>query len=314
MGDPAQLVTTDVGRAAECLAAGGLVGMPTETVYGLAADATDADAIRRIYAVKERPADHPLIVHLGDADDLAHVSPSASADAVRLAQLGWPGPLTLVVPRGDRISAVASGGRPTIAVRRPAHPVARELLRRVAVPLAAPSANRFGAVSPTTAAHVVADLADRLDPARDCVLDGGPCPVGVESTIVDCTTDPPQLLRAGAVSPAEVDALLGRAVAPARGPARASGMLTSHYAPACRVRVVDTRDDAEALRAGTPASRILDRTDDLGRYAHELYAELRRADADGVRTLIAVLPPPTGLGHAIRDRLLKAAAPRPPTT
>jgi L-threonylcarbamoyladenylate synthase len=285
--------------------------MPTETVYGLAADATNPVALARIFSVKGRPSDHPLIVHLADPEDLAAWAPDAPASAQRLAAAGWPGPLTLIVPRSDRFPAAVAGGRDTVGLRVPAHPMAREMIRLAGVPVAAPSANRFGAVSPTTADHVVADLGDLLDPDRDVVLDGGPSPVGVESTIVDCTVDPVQILRTGAVTADQVRSILEADVAAASGPARASGMLASHYAPRCEVRLVDTADDAMALAAGTPGARILDLTDDVARYARELYASLRQADTDGVRTLIAVLPAADGLGHAVRDRLTKAAAPRP---
>jgi len=184
--------------------------------------------------------------------------------------------------------------------------MARELIRLSGVPLAAPSANRFGAVSPTTADHVRHDLGGLVD----VVLDGGPCPVGVESTIVDTTVEPVQILRAGAITAEDVAAVLQADVAGASGPARASGMLASHYAPNCQVRLVDSADDADALAAGTPGSRTLDLTDDVARYARDLYAELRRADDDDVHTLIAVLPEAAGLGHAVRGRLTKAAAPR----
>jgi L-threonylcarbamoyladenylate synthase len=280
-------------------------------VYGLAADATDPVALARIFAVKGRPADHPLIVHLGDPEDLDEWAPDAPASARCLAAAGWPGPLTLIVPRSERFPAAVAGGRDTVGLRVPAHPMAREMIRRAGVPVAAPSANRFGAVSPTTADHVVDDLGDLLDPARDVVLDGGPSPVGVESTIVDCTVDPVQILRSGAVTAEQVRTILDADVAAASGPARASGMLASHYAPSCQVRLVDNVDDAAALAAGTPGARILDLTDDVARYARELYSSLRQADTDGIRTLIAVLPAASGLGHAIRDRLEKAAAPRP---
>jgi L-threonylcarbamoyladenylate synthase len=198
-----------------------------------------------------------------------------------------------------------------VGLRVPAHHMALELLERVGVGLAAPSANRFGAVSPTTAEHVLRDLGDRLDPRRDVILDGGPCPIGVESTIVDCASVPPQILRAGGVPVEDVHRLLADEVTGASGPSRASGMLVSHYAPRCAVRLVDTADDAIALRAGTVGAEILDFNDDLVEYARELYARLRDADDRGVATLIAVLPPAEGLGHAIRDRLTKAAAPRP---
>jgi L-threonylcarbamoyladenylate synthase len=287
-----------------------VVGLPTETVYGLAADATRDGPVERVFEIKGRPRGHPLIVHLASPDDLPRVSPGAPGPARRLAALAWPGPLTVIVPRGPEVVPTVTGGRDTVGVRVPGHELARRTIELAGVPVAAPSANRFGAVSPTTAGHVLDDLADRLDLDRDCVLDGGPSPIGVESTIVDCTVDPPQLLRVGAVTRDEVAELLGAPVADARGPARASGMLASHYAPRCEVRLVDHRDDAEALAAGTRAARIIDH-DDLGRYAASLYDELRRADADGVRTVIAVLPPAAGLGLAIRDRLTKAAAPRP---
>jgi L-threonylcarbamoyladenylate synthase len=305
------LVTTDVARATEVIRSGGLVAIPTETVYGLAADATNAAAVSRIFEVKGRPADHPLIVHLASIDALGTWAAEVRPPARTLAESAWPGPLTLIVPKAPGVLDAVTGGLDTVGVRVPAHPVALQLLERSGVALAAPSANRFGAVSPTTAHHVVSDLGDRLVPGRDVILDGGPCPIGVESTIVDCASSPPQILRAGAISVEDVTRLLAGVVADASGPSRASGMLTSHYAPRCAVRLVDSPDDAVALRAGTVDAEILDLTDDLVVYARELYARLRDADDRGVRTLIAVLPPAAGLGHAIRDRLTKAAAPRP---
>jgi len=305
------LVSTDVDRAAAVIRAGGLVAMPTETVYGLAADATNAEAVRRIFEVKGRPVDHPLIVHLSGPDQLPRWASSIPSAARRLVEVAWPGPLTVILPRASGVLDEVTGGLDTVGVRVPAHPVAAALLERVGVGLAAPSANRFGAVSPTTADHVLHDLGDFLDPARDLILDGGECPIGVESTIVDFVDDPPQILRAGGIPVEEIRRLLDGAVADATGPSRASGMLASHYAPTCAVRLVDSADDALALRAGTPRSEVLDLTDDLVVYAHDLYARLRDADARGVSTVIAVLPPPIGLGHAIRDRLFKAAAPRP---
>lgn len=306
-----ELVTTDVARAAAAVRHGGLVAMPTETVYGLAADATDPAAVERIFEVKGRPADHPLIVHIAGADQLDRWAVGPSAEARLLAATAWPGPLTIIVPRPQRIPHTVTGGRDTVALRVPAHPMAGALIERSETALAAPSANRFGDVSPTTAEHVLTDLGGLLVPGRDLILDGGPCPVGIESTIVDCCTTPPQVLRAGGVPTEDVAALLSGGIAPASGPARASGMLASHYAPRCQVRVVDSGDDAAALRAGTPGAEVLDLTDDLPTYARQLYARLRDADARGIVTLIAVLPPPEGLGHAIRDRLSKAARPRP---
>jgi L-threonylcarbamoyladenylate synthase len=305
------LVTTDVERAVAAILAGGLVAIPTETVYGLAADATNRDAVMRIFEVKGRPADHPLIVHLASAEQLDLWASETPATARVLADAGWPGPLTVIVPRAAGVLDAVTGGHDTVGLRVPAHPMALELLRRTGVGLAAPSANRFGAVSPTTAEHVLHDLGDRLDPARDVILDGGPCPIGVESTIVDCASSPPQILRSGGVPVEDVRRLLSGDIADASGPSRASGMHESHYAPSCAVRLVDSADDASALRAGTVGADILDLTDDLVTYARELYARLRDADDRGVATLIAVLPPAEGLGHAIRDRLMKAAAPRP---
>jgi len=304
------LITTDVDRAADALRTGGLVAVPTETVYGLAADATDPDALHRIFEVKGRPADHPLIVHLRSAERLDEWAATVPPTARRLVDAAWPGPLTVILPRGRRVLDEVTGGRDTVGLRVPAHPVAQALLDRSGLAFAAPSANRFGSVSPTTALHVLDELGAFLDPARDVILDAGASTIGVESTIVDCAVDPPQILRAGAVTVEEVSRLLDGMIAPATGPSRASGMLASHYAPRCQVRLVDDADDALALRAGTPRSEILDLTDDLVVYAHELYARLRDADARGVATVIAVLPPAAGLGHAIRDRLTKAAAPR----
>lgn len=307
---PSDLVTTDVDRAVAAIRAGGLVAIPTETVYGLAADATNAEAVARIFELKGRPADHPLIVHLNSADQLDDWASDVPTSARRLAESAWPGPLTVIVRRRSDVLDVVTGGLDTVALRVPAHPMALQLIERTGVGLAAPSANRFGAVSPTTADHVVRDLAERLDPRRDVILDGGPCPIGVESTIVDCASSPPQILRAGGVPVEDVRRLLAGDLADASGPSRASGMLASHYAPQCAIRLVDSADDAMALRAGTVGGEILDLTDDLVAYARELYARLRDADDRGVGTLIAVLPPAEGLGHAIRDRLTKAAAPR----
>jgi len=299
----ASRIGTSVDRALEVLRRGGLVAIPTETVYGLAADASSETAVRRVFAAKGRPADHPLIVHIASADDLAHWAAEIPAAAAALAGTCWPGPLTLLVRRGPQVLDVVTGGRPTVGVRVPAHPMTIEVLERFGGGLVAPSANLFGRVSPTTAAHVAADLGDRVD----YVLDGGPCPVGVESTIVDCTVEPVQILRHGAIGDEEVATIIGGEVAPASGPARAPGMLAAHYAPSARVVLADDRAIAERLLAEHPGSRLLDRTDDLADYARSLYAELRRADEDGVGVVVAVLPPARGLGHAIRDRLTRAA-------
>ena len=297
---------SDVDRAIQVLRAGGLVAIPTETVYGLAADASNEAAVRSIFAVKARPADHPLIVHVGGAERLGDWASAIPAPAAVLADACWPGPLTLLVPRAAHVLDVVTGGRPTVGVRVPAHPLTLELLERFGGGLAAPSANRFGRVSPTTAEHVRADLGDDVD----FVLDGGQCPVGVESTIVDCTVDPPQVLRPGGIPTEDIAALLDDALGAAHGPTRAPGMLDAHYAPHCEVRLVRTRAEAEAHAARTAHAEILDDAD-LAHFARTLYSRLRAADDRGVATVFAVLPPAVGLGHAIRDRLTKAAASRP---
>ena len=297
-------MTQSVDRALEVLRAGGLVAIPTETVYGLAADASNDAAVRRIFAAKGRPADHPLIVHVAHAEQLAHWASEVPPAAARLAATCWPGPLTLLVPKAAHVSAVVTGGRPSVGVRVPAHPLTTELLERFGGGLAAPSANRFGKVSPTTADHVRADLGDLVD----LVLDGGPCPIGVESTIVDCTVDPPQVLRPGGIAVEDIDALLDGALASPTGPSRAPGMLASHYAPRATVLLVDSSGAAEDARAAHPGAFVLDRTDDLATCARLLYADLRAADEANAAVVIAVLPPARGLGHAIRDRLMKAAA------
>jgi len=329
-------VTSDVDAAVAVLRAGGLVGLPTETVYGLAALATNPDAVARIFAVKGRPADHPLIVHLPDVSHVErwtdHVSPHVEVLAAAL----WPGPLTIVVPAGANVPSVVTGGRPTVALRVPAHGLALEVLRRLGEAVAAPSANRFGKVSPTRAAHVAADLGDDVD----LVLDGGPCDVGVESTIVDLCGEHPEVLRTGAVTAHELSELLGEPVGVWAGDtaSRAPGMLASHYAPTAHVVVVDTADDAGsalhasgvgvtgpvALLAGTLAE--LDRcrdalgsvgvtdvielepTGDANGFAQHLYDRLRQVDRLGCVAVVVVAPPPGGVGDAVRDRLARAAA------
>ncbi len=298
------LIGTSIDRALEVLGNGGLVAIPTETVYGLAADAGQDAAVRRIFAAKGRPADHPLIVHLAAAAQLpewsAHVPPTAAL----LAEACWPGPITLLVPKAEHVLPVVTGGRDTVGIRVPAHALTTELLSRFGGGLAAPSANRFGKVSPTTAQHVALDLGDRVD----YILDGGPCPIGVESTIVDCTVNPPQVLRPGGITAEAVEAILASPLAPASGPSRAAGMLASHYAPAATVLLAASANEALQLASIHPGAMVLDRTDDLVAYARLLYADLRAADEQGIPTVVAVLPPAEGLGHAIRDRLTKAAA------
>jgi L-threonylcarbamoyladenylate synthase len=296
----------DIERAVQVLRDGGLVAMPTETVYGLAADAGDESAVRRIFAVKGRPVDHPLIVHVAEAAQLQHWASHVPDAAAVLADTCWPGPLTLIVPRAGHVLDVVTGGRSTVGVRVPAHPVATALLRRFGGGVAAPSANRFGMVSPTTADHVRADLGGDVD----LVLDGGASPVGVESTIVDCTVDPPQVLRPGAITSEQIEDLLGVAVAGASGPSRASGMMASHYAPAATVLLADSPEQAVDIAGAHPGSTIIGAEATPADYARNLYSWLRRADLAGAPLVVAVMPPAAGLGHAIRDRLVKAAAAR----
>jgi L-threonylcarbamoyladenylate synthase len=293
-----------VEHALAIIRAGGLVAIPTETVYGLAADASNETAVRRIFTAKGRPADHPLIVHVASAEDLPLWASQVPAAAAVLAEACWPGPLTLLVPKAEHVLPIVTGGRPTVGVRVPAHPLTTELLVRFGGGLAAPSANRFGDVSPTTADHVRADLGD----AVDYVLDGGPCPVGVESTIVDCTVTPPQILRPGGIPSEQIAELLNGELAEASGPSRASGMLASHYAPRARVLLAETRAEADLLVHDLEHAELIDRSDDLVDYAQQLYADLRLADQRGASVIVAVMPPAEGLGHAIRDRLQKAAA------
>lgn len=302
-----------LARAAAILAAGGLVALPTETVYGLAADARSDRAVAGIYDAKGRPSFNPLIVHLPDvaaARRIAVFDPRAEA----LAAAFWPGPLTLVLPLrpGSGISALVTAGLPTVALRVPAHPVARALLAAFGGPVAAPSANPSGRVSPTTAAHVLAGLGGRID----AVVDGGACGVGVESTIVGLD-GPAALLRAGGVTAEAIAAVLGATpdAPPPTPPDRptAPGQLTSHYAPAGRVRL-----DAAAPRAGevmvgfgaVPGELTLSAAGDLTEAAARLFAVLHRLDAMGAQAIAFAPVPDTGLGRAINDRLRRAAAPR----
>lgn len=316
------LITDDVDEAARLLGAGGLVGLPTETVYGLAADAADVPGVARVFAVKGRPADHPLIVHLAAAADLDAWAQSVPDYARELAERLWPGPLTLVLPRTARAGDHVTGGQPTVGLRVPSHPVARRLLLAYGRGLAAPSANRFGRVSPTTAAHVVEELGGLLVPGRDVVLDGGPSAVGVESAIVDCTGPAPVILRPGAVTAADVSRVGGVPVADRPSRVRAPGTLASHYAPRAQVLLLDEPGSASAGPGGgpedgllalasvpTPAGMVrLSAPLDAADYARVLYSALREADALGLARVLAVPPPADGLGVAVRDRLRRAAA------
>jgi L-threonylcarbamoyladenylate synthase len=310
-----------VAAAARCLRAGGLVAFPTETVYGLGADATDPKAIARLYQAKGRPSFNPLIAHVSDLEAAMRFA-RFDTTAIALANAFWPGPLTLVLPKtGDcAVADLATAGLDTIAIRVPAHPLAREILRAFGGPVAAPSANLSGHVSPTTAAHVQSDLAGRID----LIVDGGAVTVGVESTIVGCF-DAPMLLRPGGLPREEIERVLGRAllqppddVTSDSSQPLAPGMLASHYAPRTKVRLdADSIEAGEALLAfgsddvpGVAASTIvmnLSLSGDLNEAAANLFGYLRALDTRGARA-IAVMPVPRhGLGEAINDRLRRAA-------
>jgi L-threonylcarbamoyladenylate synthase len=305
--------------AAACLRAGGLVAVPTETVYGLAADATSDAAVAAIFAAKERPAINPLIAHVLKIE-AAREHAIFSPDAERLARAFWPGPLTLVLPAKStcRVSLLARAGLDTVALRSPSDETARALIEATGAPLAAPSANRSGRVSPTTAAHVVADL----DGGIDWILDGGPCRYGLESTIIEVVGDRPRLLRPGAITREVIEAALGSPIETIGGPRaapNAPGQMASHYAPKADLRLdaLDAGRHEAALDFGgsladSEASARLDLSPegDLIEAASHLFSYLRALDAGGAAR-IAVAPIPThGLGAAINDRLRRAAAPR----
>ena len=293
-------------EAAQVLLAGGIVALPTETVYGLAAVATNHGAVARVFAAKGRPGDHPLIVHV-DSVDMASRYGFMNDTATRLARRYWPGPLTVLVERTPLAGDDITGGRDTVAVRMPRNDATLGVIAQCGEALVAPSANSFGHVSPTTAGHVLADLEGSID----AVLDGGPCGIGVESTIVDCTGEP-QILRPGAVTRHDIEECLGVAVKEASGPSRAPGMLLSHYAPRCRVHLADdgatALDIAATLDAAGREVRVIGTGLDAHEYAARLYALLRTGDDPQVTDIVAVLPSGSGLEEAIRDRLRKAAA------
>jgi L-threonylcarbamoyladenylate synthase len=310
-------------RAVNVLRAGGLLGLPTETVYGLAADAENELAVRKIFAVKGRPSTHPLIVHLANAAAVRAWVARLPPEAEALATAFWPGPLTLVLPRSTRASDAVTGGQGTVAVRVPAHPVALAVLKAFGGGVAAPSANRFGRVSPTRAADVLADLGGEVD----MILDGGPSSVGVESTIVDVSGPKPALLRPGGVAREALEDVLGRTLQTREaGEVRAPGMLPSHYAPRAGL-VLASRAAAPGLAAelreagrrvalcspevtAPPGVLHLRVPEDVAALARGLYALLRDVDAAGVDVAVVVVPQEAGLGLAVLDRLRRAAAPR----
>ena len=313
--------------AADALAAGELVGLPTETVYGLAGDAGNDAAVRAIFAAKARPAEHPLIVHVASAADVGAFAAEVPAFAQRLIDAFWPGPLTVILPRRPGVASAAAGGQPTVGLRCPAHPVAQALLAACAARgvrgLAAPSANRFGRVSPTTAAHVAAEFPDLR------VLDGGPCAVGIESTIVDCTRGAPVLLRPGQLARADIERAVGQRLLsneelPAQAP-KASGTLSAHYAPQAPVRLMNARELRTALdllgsdarhiavwmrgpQSARPSALRQRMPDSAAEAAHALFAVLRAFDAAGAKLIWIETPPDDPAWDGVRDRLQRAAA------
>ncbi len=299
---------SSIVRSVQCLKNDQLIGLPTETVYGLAALASSRTAVRKIFEVKQRPTNHPLILHLAGFDELDKWAIEIPEYAKNLAAHFWPGPLTLILQRSNLVCDEITGGRNTVAIRVPNHPVALRLLSTLNDGLVAPSANRFGKVSPTSAHHVVADLGSEIA----VVLDGGDCTVGIESTILDCTRAGMQILRAGAIFKDEIEEIAKLYIVKSDSESRASGMLEKHYAPNCKVLVVDNSAQAiarqnELDKVGVQAV-VLDYCEDVNFYAKQLYAELRQADSNDVEVVIAVLPTGNGLAEAIRDRLTKAAA------
>ena len=310
----------EIARAARLLAGGGLVAFPTETVYGLGALATDTEAVARIYRAKGRPSTNPLIVHVPDVDSARALAGDGWNNvAEALAREFWPGPLTLVLPRASALAEAVTAGGPTMAVRVPDHPVARELLRACGQPIVAPSANSSGRLSPTLAEHVWADLGDRVD----LILDGGPCVAGVESTVVDVTVSPPRLLRPGPISPAKLERVLGGfAVGPGtEAVSRSPGLETRHYAPRTRLETAGSATAAmsrvEEVRAGgsralwvsfgIPGADMVLPGDPAGA-EQALFAALHRLDLLGLDLMVVVLPPDEPRWWAVRDRLTRASA------
>ena len=298
---------SEIDECVKALRAGSVIGIPTETVYGLAAIATNSSAINLVFTTKERPTSHPLILHIADVSMLDDWATNISSEARALCKKFWPGPLTLILHKSDKVLTEVTGGRDTVAIRCPNHSVTTKLLKKLNDAVVAPSANKFGKVSPTTAKHVVNDLGSDIS----IVLDGGDCSIGLESTIIDCTTTPPQLLRTGAITAEHILRECNITVVAASGESRAPGMLEKHYAPVCRVVLVSSSQEGliEAQRyvADGFKVRLLDLTEDLDKFARLLYSSLRTADKDGINVAIVVRAPMKGIGFAINERLEKAA-------
>jgi L-threonylcarbamoyladenylate synthase len=311
-------VSSEVRRAAEILRAGGLVAFPTETVYGLGADASSAKAVARLYAVKRRPADHPVIVHFDSAERALAWASEIPSDARTLAARFWPGPLTLILKRSERATDFVTGGQPSVGLRVPSHPVARELLEAFGGAIAAPSANRFGRISPTTAAHVREDLGGDVD----LILEGGASDIGIESTIVDLSSGMPVLLRPGSISELSLEkALNSKLKEKDSSSVRHSGGLERHYAPRTPARLVPThaldkeiatlKDRVAVLAFSRPDERVdywLRMPRDAPAYAQRLYAALRELDSAGCEAILIEAPPETPAWIAVRDRLKRACS------
>lgn len=306
----------NIARAAALLREGQLVGLPTETVYGLGADASNAAACAQIFAAKGRPADHPLIVHLADAAHIAQWAMNIPPEAQLLAKAFWPGPMTLILPKAPHVSDVVTGGQNTVGLRVPEHPVALALLREFNGGIAAPSANRFGRISPTSAQHVWEEMEDRVA----MILDGGECAVGIESTIIDLSRQEPVILRPGMIGAQAISAVIGRPVrarATDENAPRVSGALSAHYAPRTPMRLVAR----EALEHLSPELAVLSYTterpathcamwikvpNNAADYAHGLYANLRALDASGGAQIVVEAPPELPDWDAVQDRLGRA--------
>ena len=303
---------TVISSASAALKAGHLIAIPTETVYGLGADATNQSAVKRIYEVKGRPEDHPLIVHIASLDQMDQWAIDIPEFAIKLARDFWPGPMTLVLRRSAKAKDFITAGQETVALRVPAHPIALALLKEFNEGIAAPSANRFGSVSPTTAEAVEEELGKYLS-ADDLILDGGQCLVGVESTIIDCTKATPFILRPGAVSAAMIEESTGLiALASNDKNIRVSGSLDSHYSPKAKVVLDAIAEPGDGLIAPdqipTPDGVIrLASPSSIEGYARDLYAALRLADTKNLEVVVVLQPGGDGLAEAIRDRLARSA-------
>lgn len=316
-----------IERAAEVLRRGGIVAVPTETVYGLAADADNDDAVRKLFAAKGRPADHPVIVHVSGTDAFDEWAADVPDAAHLLVRAFWPGPLTLVLRRSARARDIVTGGQDTVGLRSPAHPWMRAVLQAFGGALAAPSANRFGRISPTTAQHVLDDLGVKPRGKVDMILDGGPCPVGIESTIVDVSSETPTLLRPGAITRDQLQKVIGSRVADAGAQSpRASGRLEKHYAPHTPLTLMPVDELAATLSkpggvrlAVLAPMRVLENcraevalaiaaAESADDYARLLYWSLHRLDSSGADRLIVAAPPTGSQWEAIQDRLQRAQA------